>query len=408
MSTFVLWLNSTYSVYFVVSQQGAIMKSLMQWNHLPAAANEWIDRIEALAPLILQHRDHAEEHGATHPDVMARLFELGFSRLCVPRAFGGHQLDIRVISQILQRLAFHDASLSWQIMVQVAMGRLADYLPQATARMLYGDSQGFVVGAIHPAGEAIEVEGGYRLSGKWGFASGSAHAHWMVCTSTIKQETPTQGEPEVRMFIVPVDQCQMIKTWDTLGMRGTASNHFQCTNVWVPQAFSLDTTLLKAAPAYRESLAYSMGYYDFGTLAAMGTVLGVAKAALEHFRIGRTVPGDDAVRHLTMDKTGKAVAQVHAAQLLLEDAIDHCEQHGTGDGLSVRVGLAASVLNENAVSAVNQVFALSGASAVYKTHVLERCFRDIHVGSKHFVLSSMNLHGVGKLYLDSVDTNRIY
>jgi hypothetical protein len=72
MSTFVLWLNSTYSVYFVVSQQGAIMKSLMQWNHLPAAADEWIDRIEALAPLILQHRDHAEEHGATHPDVMAR------------------------------------------------------------------------------------------------------------------------------------------------------------------------------------------------------------------------------------------------------------------------------------------------------------------------------------------------
>jgi hypothetical protein len=62
------------------------------------------------------------------------------------------------------------------------------------------------------------------------------------------------------------------------------------------------------------------------------------------------------------------------------------------------------VLTENSVSAVNQIYALAGSKAVYKSHFLERCFRDIHTGSKHFTLSPLNLHGIGKFYLDKTNT----
>jgi alkylation response protein AidB-like acyl-CoA dehydrogenase len=74
-----------------------------------------------------------------------------------------------------------------------------------------------------------------------------------------------------------------------------------------------------------------------------------------------------------------------------------------GEPVSARVGLAASVLTENSVSAVNQIFSMAGSKAVYKSHFLERCFRDIHTGSKHFTLSPLNLHGIGKYYLDKTN-----
>lgn len=383
------------------------MKTLMQWRDLPAEAEEWMARIEAVRPLILRHSDYAEEHGETHPEVMAELFKLGFSRLCVSKAFGGQQLDIRVISQIVQRLAALDASVSWQVMVQVAMGRLADYLPEQAAREIYSSCDGFVVGAIHSGGEAIAVEDGYRVSGKWGFASGSAHADWLVCTATLKQEVADGSQPQVRMFFVPRNECRIIKTWDVLGMRGTGSNHFECNNVWVPAHYCVDTEALKKAPAPRDSLAYKVGYYDFGTIAAMGTVLGVAKGALEYFRDERTVPADEGVAALTCEKTGIVLAQLHTAQLLLEDAISHAQQ-ADGDGLNVRVGLAGSMLNEHAVNAVNQLHGLTGSKGVYKACALERSLRDIHVGSKHFVLSPLNLFGLGKLYLGKAQTSKIY
>lgn len=383
------------------------MKTLMQWRDLPAEAEEWMARIEAVRPLILRHRDYAEVQGETHPEVMAELFKLGFSRLCVSKAFGGQQLDIRVISHIIQRLAALDASVSWQVMVQVAMGRLADYLPEQAAREIYSSCNGFVVGAIHSGGEAIAVEGGYRVSGKWGFASGSAHADWLVCTATLHQEVADGTEPQVRMFFVPRTDCRIIKTWDVLGMRGTGSNHFECSNVWVPAHYCVNTEALRKAPAPRDSLAYKVGYYDFGTIAAMGTVLGVAKAALAYFRDERTLPGDEGVAALTSEKTGIVLAQLHTAQLLLEDAITQAEQ-ADGDGLNVRVALAGSLLNEYAVNAVNQLHGLTGSKAVYKACELERCLRDIHVGSKHFVLSPLNLFGLGKLYLGKAQTSKIY
>lgn len=89
------------------------MRTVMQWRDLPAEAEEWIARIEAVRPLIRQYRDYAEEQGEAHPKVIAELCKLGFSRLCVSKDFGGQQRDIRVISQIVQRLAALDTSVSW-------------------------------------------------------------------------------------------------------------------------------------------------------------------------------------------------------------------------------------------------------------------------------------------------------
>ncbi|MGF6486246.1 acyl-CoA dehydrogenase family protein [Pseudomonas frederiksbergensis] len=380
------------------------MKNLMQWNNLPTESNEWLEKVRALNPLIIRHRDYSEQTNATHKDVMSELFKEGFGRTSVSRAFGGSQVDIQTTSAMLLEFARHDASVSWQLAVQVAMGRLSDYLPEQTSEAIYSTCTGFVIGAIHSGGEAVPVGDDYLLNGKWAFASGSAYADWLVCTATVKG--PADGSaPEVRMFFVPASQCKINHTWDTLGMRGTGSHHFECEQVLVNKAFSLDVETLKKSPQIRCSRAYATGYYEFGTLAAMSTVLGVARAAVDHFRNDRAVNTDPGLEGVIFEKTGRAISSVHTAQLLLEDAICQVINRGEtiGDPVSARVGLAASVLTENSVNAVNQIYALAGSKAVYKSHFLERCFRDIHTGSKHFTLSPLNLHGIGKFYLDKTN-----
>lgn len=380
------------------------MKNLMQWNSLPSESNEWLEKVRALNPLIIQHRDYSEQTNATHKDVMSRFFKDGFGRTSVSKAFGGSQVDIQTTSALLLEFARFDASLSWQLAVQVAMGRLSDYLPEATSEAIYNHCDGFVIGAIHSGGEALPMGDEYLLSGKWAFASGSAHADWLVCTATVKG-TENNTTPEVRMFFVPASQCTILPTWDTLGMRGTGSHHFQCSSVIVHKSFSLDVETLKQSPEARSSRAYATGYYEFGTLAAMSTVLGVARAAVDHFRNDRAVNTDPGLEGVIFEKTGRAISAVHTAQLLLEDAIHQVINRGEtiGEPVSARVGLAASVLTENSVNAVNQIYSMAGSKAVYKSHFLERCFRDIHTGSKHFTLSPLNLHGIGKYYLDKTN-----
>ena len=70
------------------------MKNLMQWNSLPSESNEWLEKVRALNPLIVQHRDYSEQTNATHKDVMSQFFKDGFGRTSVSRAFGGSQVDI--------------------------------------------------------------------------------------------------------------------------------------------------------------------------------------------------------------------------------------------------------------------------------------------------------------------------
>lgn len=362
----------------------------------------WISKVEELGRLLEEQQDYSEKHRATHPKAMDALFAYGLGKLSIPKAFGGHQLPLSIIVEILQSLAKYDASVSWQVAVQVAMGRLADYVSEETARKVYCGTNRFVIGAIHAGGKAVPEKGGYVLNGQWAFASGSYYADWLVCTATVDPLSPGRDR-EVRMFFVPANECEIVDTWDSLGLRGTCSNDFRCTDVWVDSLFSVDASALKYRPKQRSTLGYQTGYYDFGTIAAMGTIFGIAKAAVEYFQRNRKTPMDPATKAVIDEKVGRSVSNVYSGQLLLDAAISQSmvRDDGLTEGTHPRVAAAAATMTENAVNAVNQIYSVAGASGVYKRNFLERCFRDIHTGSKHFTISPLNFHGIGRAYLDS-------
>ncbi|MEU3416632.1 acyl-CoA dehydrogenase family protein [Streptomyces sp. NPDC006658] len=371
---------------------------------------DWLARVEKIAPVIEENRERAEQDRVTPRPVFEALRDLGIPRMWVSKEFGGEQLPIETGSAIIQALARLDASIAWQMGVQGAIGRLSDYLPDSTSRTLFRDSDGLVVGGVNPSGNAEAVDGGYLLSGEWAFASGSAHADWLVCAAPVTdggEVRRTAAGPAVRMLFIRRSDAEIRDTWYTVGLRGTGSNHYRVDKVFVPEEFTVDGSAMHRPPADRPSRAYPISYYDFGPFTSASTALGVAQDALADFKAlaaRKTATGASstlATSHTVQEKLARAQGEVHIAETLLAHAAAQVTAHGTdgGDALTALVRLTAATVAEKSVAAVDSLFTLAGATSVYATSRLERCFRDIHSATKHITLSSMHFETVGQYLL---------
>ncbi|MER7212829.1 acyl-CoA dehydrogenase family protein [Streptosporangium sp. NPDC020072] len=382
-------------------------------NKTPATAetDHWLAKADALASVIDEHREQAEYERVTPAPVIDALRAAGVHRMWVSKDFGGGQVSLRTGSAVIQRLAAANPSVAWQMGVQGAIGRLSDYLPEQTARKLFAENDTLVVGGVNPSGRAVPVDGGFRLSGTWAFASGSAHADWLICAAVVTGEdgTPhmTDTGPETRMLFVPKSECRMLDTWHTIGLRGTGSEHFEIEETFVTEDFTVAVADMLRPPAARPSRAYAIGYYDFGPFTSASTAVGTAQGALEAFKslATRKTPAAAtnplAGSHTVQEKLGRAEAQLRAARLALVDAAWHAETCGEdgGDALSALIRLTAATVAENATSVVDTAFRLAGTTAIYTSSPLERYFRDVHTAVKHITLSHTHFETVGQYLL---------
>ncbi|GAB2584795.1 acyl-CoA dehydrogenase family protein [Streptomyces capparidis] len=372
---------------------------------------EWLARVERIAPVIEAHREEAERERVTPRPVFEALRDAGIPRMWVSREFGGEQASIAAGSAVIQALAGLDASVAWQMGVQGAIGRLSDYLPESAARTMFKDHSGLVVGGVNPSGHAEPSGDGYTLSGEWAYASGSAHADWLVCAAFVTDAGQVRrgpdGQPEVLMLFVPCAKAELLDTWYTVGLRGTGSNHYRVNGVHVPREFTVPVADMHRPPAERPSRAYAVSYYDFGPFTSASTALGIARDALESFRrlAVRKTPAAAtsalASGHTVQDRLARAEMQVHTARVLLEDAARRVTESGPtgGDALTALVRLTAATVAEKTVAAVDTVYELAGASSLYATSRLERCFRDVHSAVKHITLSHTHFEMVGQYLL---------
>ncbi|MFH8344340.1 acyl-CoA dehydrogenase family protein [Streptomyces sp. NPDC018045] len=368
------------------------------------AVAEWTARAEKILPTVDADRDKAEAARASSPEVYARIAEFGLHRMCVSRSLGGGQAPLSAAMSVIGLIARHDASVAWQIGVQSAIGRITDYLSEDAARLIFSHHDKLVVGSVHPTGTAEKVPGGYRLSGRWGFASGFAGAAWIVSAARI-----TNGETagEVRMLFTPVAEVKPLDTWYTTGLAATASIDYEMDQVFVTEAHTVGNAALVAPPPKCASRAYGIGYYDFGPFLAAATALGIADRALDVFTelAMSKIPSEGTITlsnsHTVQDRLARARVEVRSAHCLVADAVRHADQFSEtgGDELSALIRVSCAKAAEAATVAVDTVHELSGATSSYRAHPLERCFRDIHTVIKHIQLAPANFEMVGRYLL---------
>ncbi|RLP75714.1 acyl-CoA dehydrogenase [Mycetocola tolaasinivorans] len=373
----------------------------------------WLEHLEPVFAVVEAARDETEANRASSEEVHRALVAAGLTRMWVAPALGGAGLSLTTGLHLLTALAAHDASISWQIGVQGAIGRFSDYLAEPVAREIFSTHDRLVIGSVNPTGRAVRTESGdYLLSGRWGLASGSPHAEWFVAAARVLDvggvtERDATGNPEIVHLFVPRSAVTLLDTWYSLGLRGTASADFTISEVRVPRERAVAGEDLLRPPPRRESRGYPIAYHDFGPFTSSATALGIAEDAVTTFiQLAATKTPAGAATSLArsgvvQERLARAEALLLFARAGLERAAAEVEARGEpgGAGLSALVRITAAAVAESTKSAVGIVIELSGSSSVFAGSRLERALRDVHTATKHITLSASNLEMVGQYLL---------
>jgi len=381
--------------------------------------NEWLAKARALAPLVAQYRDEGEEKRFLPAPLWQAMREAHLFRMWVPRALGGAEVDLETMVRVVEELSRQDGSVGWNMMIAGNTSILWAYLTQeAAAAIIKGDPDTVLAGTILAGtGRAEAVDGGYRVSGRWPFASGCHQADWMVASCNIIEDGEPRrgpsGAPEIYAFVFPVSDCEILDTWYTAGLRGTGSHDFQINDLFVPQERLFPSWFPPAyhpGPLYNTMITNVWGF----NVAAVG--LGIARDALDSFaELAQTKTSSrnrDAVlasRETVQTKLGEAEGLLRSARAYLYEA---CRENwaflSSGRPVPLEVAannrLAYANATARACEAVDVVFTLGGSASIYATSRIERCFRDVHMVTQHGVVGPAGFTLAGRCFL-GLDTS---
>jgi 3-hydroxy-9,10-secoandrosta-1,3,5(10)-triene-9,17-dione monooxygenase len=250
---------------------------------------ELVRRARALVPA-LRERAAAEESGRIPEATVADLIAADLFRAVVPERFGGHEVDFKYIPQIFRELGRGCTATAWTMGFLVYHNfQFAHFPEQAQADVWGGKGYTMAPGQVMPSGSAKPVDGGFELSGRWGYATGIQHGDWVLLSAPVAPGgTPieeTNETPDVRRFFLPVSNFTVLDTWHVAAMRATGSHDVTLENVFVPEHRSVRVADLRAGKA--PGLAGNTGplwrvpLLTLMCFGAVGPMLGAAEAMLE-------------------------------------------------------------------------------------------------------------------------------
>ncbi|MEV4640361.1 acyl-CoA dehydrogenase family protein [Actinoplanes sp. NPDC049548] len=359
-----------------------------------------IDDIRALSPAIRELAPLIERDRGVPPALVEKLAGLGVFRLAAPREHGGLEADPGTLVEIFEELGRADGSTGWCAMIGGATSMALGHLPPATAAELLRDPRFLIAGVAAPLGRATPAEGGYRVSGRWSFASACHHATWLVGGVV----TPAG----VRLAVLDAAEVSIHDTWDVAGLRGTGSHDFSVDDVFVPT----ERTFSLAEPPAHPGPLYAFPPLSLLALGIGAVALGIARAAIEDFgELARTkrnpLTGDPiATKPAVRVAVAEATALHGSALAYLMSSV---KSAGPDAPRRAALRLAISTATRNAARAVDLVYHAAGGSAVYDSSPLQRHFRDVHVATQHAMVSSEVTETVGAvlLGLGDVPTSRL-
>ena len=211
---------------------------------------EYLERARAFVPELAAAAPEIERQRELPESIVAAMVERGFFRMLLPRSLGGAELPPAPYVRVVEEIAKGDASAAWCLNQGAGCSMTAAYLDPAAAKEVFGGPRGILAWGPGP-GKARIVDGGYRVTATWSFASGSHNATWPGCHVPIydvngRQLLHADGSPVVRTPIFPKSCAEMTDIWHVMGLRGTGSDKYSVTDLFVPAGFSRRATTATA------------------------------------------------------------------------------------------------------------------------------------------------------------------
>jgi len=362
-----------------------------------AEAKKVLDAVRDLAPVIASRAADIESGRGLPVELLGQLKQAGLFRMFVPRSHGGHEVELRTGMEILETLARADAATGWTTMIGSETPHIFSLLSRERFDALYADGPDVIVaGGFNAQGQAVVEEGGYRVTGRWGFASGCQHADWMFGNCVVHAEGqplpgPVEGTVRTRAMLLRPDAVRILDTWNVLGLRGTGSHDFEVREAFCPEASSFDiffgTPHVPGTGLVAPLLHFALHMATVSLGIAQGAVDDVVKlVGTGKRRMYARVPlSESPVFQLHL---GRADTSVRAARALLRDLSDEFWAACEGDfaaipALAPRVSAALAWVTETAAEVVGTCYQAGGASSLQDGSSLQRRFRDIHTFRQH-------------------------
>lgn len=288
------------------------------------------------------------------PDQMVVIYEQGWFRMLLPPA----PLSLPELVRLEESIAWADGSVGWMVTLCSGAGWFAGFFPAGAYADIFSDPRLCMAGSGAATGEAVAVPGGYRVSGRWQYASGALHATAFTANCVIVD----RGERVVRPFLFRPEEVVVDRTWDTIGLIATGSHSFEVREVVVGEdrCFVIDAAAAKAAsPIYR---------YPF---------LQLAEATLAANLSGMAVHFLDCCEEREVLKM--AVGRLNLKRAQFYRALDNSQEYAL-------VSRTSRELAATAREVVDQLYPYGGLGAARPQSEINRVWRDLHTASQHNLL----------------------
>ncbi|CAN5916635.1 acyl-CoA dehydrogenase family protein [soil metagenome] len=353
-------------------------------------------------PLIAAASEENDDIRQLTKPVVQALIEGGFFTMLKTKTVGGMELKPSIFAQVTEALAAADGSTGWVVCQSNGCSTASAYLPPDIAREMFGSPDAILAWGPPGPYEATQVEGGYRITGKWRFLSGSQNATWLGAHVRVA------GTGELRTFLYPKSSATFHDIWHTLGLRGTASNEYSVDDLFVPHERALyrddPRDRRSDSPLYRftSTQLYSIGFGGVALGIARGTMDAFLALPSEKIRGGAAKPMVE--NNVVQSHVAQCEAKWRSARYFLHAAADEAfetiEERGEMDlDQRTRLRLASTWAIQSSREIVNTLFHHCGSMAVFEESPFERRLRDIDTVAQQGQGRIMHYETVGQVML---------
>jgi alkylation response protein AidB-like acyl-CoA dehydrogenase len=348
--------------------------------------------VDDLAHSIAEQAAVTEREREVPAALIDELASAGCFRLIRPASHGGLGADLATALDVWRRLAWSDASTAWTVMIgSAAWLDLAGLSPATFDELFAADREVIVAGAFNPSGTIERHGDGYRVSGRWSFASGCRHATLLYGNCV---ESTADSSFALRIAAFEPHEVAIEDTWRTLGLRGTGSHHFHVDGLAVAAAWTHDPM---AEEPWLDTPVVRVPVPTLAAHAIAAVALGIAEAALDDIvaiasdKVPLLAPAPLASDPTFHQRLAAADTELRAASALLRETAEAVWSTGVearpfAPELRARARATGNWIVDRAIAAVDFAHHAAGSASVYDGSPLERRLRDIHTLSQHFLV----------------------
>lgn len=363
---------------------------------------ELLERARQLTPVLRERASRTEDNRALLPETLRDFINAGFYRILQPAKYGGYEMSPLTLFKVAMELAKGCPSSAWCMsLIAVHNWEIALIDPQCAEDIWGQDPDVRASSSYAPFGKVTPVEGGYRISGRWSWSSGSDHCSWVILGGVVPREG-RDGPADLRAFLIPRSDYEVVDVWHVLGLKGTGSNDIVVTDAFVPEhrTHQFVHSFMMADPG-RAAFTSRNYKYPFGVIFAYSlsvVTLGMADGALEAFKAdmkvrlgaydGAKAMEEPFVRH-RLAEADAIIRGLHARLEANFAEMDALIAAGEDFPLDLRVKNKwdAQWIAKEAMKAVELLFKASGARGIKLDSPMQRYFRDVHAASNHAFLN---------------------